>query len=472
MTKLLDYEFDFKITNICEDSRKVIPGSIFVCIEGIHSDGHEYVEQAVKSGAQHIFASKEVIADVNVTIVSDTKALFSNLNAAFYGNPEKELSFIGVTGTDGKTSTSSVVKDMLSTRFDIAYLGTNGLEFNGENEYLGYTTPPADILFKKLRQIVDAGAKVICMEVSSMALDQKRCESLSFDTSIFTNLSHEHLDVHKTMEHYFESKAILFDKTKETGTMIINSDDEHGKILIDRHQCAVSYGIESKADFYATNIQYDFMHTEFELLFDGDIYHVKSPLIAKYNVYNLLAAIATCYSFGISISDAISLIENIKAVDGRMHVYQEDITAVVDFAHTPNSLEKLIIFAKTITSGDVWVVFGSAGGRDHEKRPLMGRVASEFADNVIITNDDPRFEDPLVIMNEIAKACPKDNFTIIESRKKAIEYAIMNAKSNDTVLVTGKGNEDFQLVKGEKLYYNDIEEVQKSLSKRKVSKEI
>ncbi len=470
MTSLLGYDFEFEVSNICEDSRKVIPGSIFVCIDGINLDGHDYALSALSNGAKHIFANRDIegINSKQITIVKDTKSLFAQLNSAFYGFPERELSIIGVTGTDGKTSTSTVIKDMLKHDLRIAYLGTNGLEFNSQTEYLGYTTPPSDILFKKMREIVNLGAKVLCMEVSSMALDQRRCEGLEFDVSIFTNLSHEHLDVHKTMEHYFESKALLFDKMRENGKRIINIDDQHGKLLLGRHQPEViSYGIDEKADFFATNIEYGFSKTEFDLIFEDNKYHIVSPLIAKYNVYNLLSAIATCYSYGFSIGKSLEMISNIEAIDGRMHVYQEDITTVVDFAHTPNSLEKLIIFAKTITKGQVWVVFGSAGGRDHEKRPLMGAVASKYADKVIITNDDPRFEDPKKIMDEIAAACSKDNYEIIESRSKAIEYAVLHANENDTVLVTGKGNEDFQLVKGQKLYYNDIEEVINSLSKRK-----
>jgi len=473
MTKLLDIEFDFEVKSIVEDSRKVVPGSIFVCIKGIHTDGHQFVDKAIENGASFIFSEHELEVSIPYKVVEDTQVIYSNLNAEFYNNPQGKMTFVGVTGTDGKTSTSTVLKDMLSTVKKVAYLGTNGLEFDGESEYLGYTTPPADILYKKLDEVASKHAEIVCMEASSMALDQKRCENLEFDVAIFTNLSHEHLDVHKTMEHYFESKAILFDKVSEIGNRIINIDDGYGKKLYSRYQDhVISYGIENQADFYAQNIVYSFDQTTFDLVFDGKTHNVVSPLIAKYNVYNLLSAIAACYSLGLAVERAIELIANIRPVDGRMHVYKEDVTAVVDFAHTPNSLEKLIMFAKSVTKGHVWVVFGSAGGRDHEKRPLMGEVASRCADKVIITNDDPRFEDPLVIMNEIAAACKHDNYQIIESRADAIKYAILSADDGDSILVTGKGNEDFQLVHGKSLEYNDIREVQLSLKKRKDSKEI
>jgi UDP-N-acetylmuramoyl-L-alanyl-D-glutamate--2,6-diaminopimelate ligase len=231
MTKLLDIEFDFEVVNIVEDSRKVIPGSIFVCIKGLHADGHDYVDKAVENGASFIFSERELNVEVPYKVVKDTQIIYSNLNAAFYGKPQNKMTFVGVTGTDGKTSTSTLLKDMLSTVKKVAYLGTNGLEFEGESEYLGYTTPPADILYKKLAEVASKQAEIVCMEASSMALDQKRCEDLRFDVAIFTNLSHEHLDVHKTMEHYFESKAILFDKVTDKGNRIINIDDEYGKTL-------------------------------------------------------------------------------------------------------------------------------------------------------------------------------------------------------------------------------------------------
>jgi len=468
--QLLNFNFDFDVANIVEDSRKVTEGSIFVCIKGIHVDGHNYVDKAIENGAKFIFAQREIESTVPYYVAKDTKTLYAILNSEFYGRPQKDLTLIGVTGTDGKTSVSTVIKDMLKQSEKIAYLGTNGLSYREENEYLGYTTPPADILFKKLGELVTKGANTLCMEVSSMALDQRRCETLDFEVAIFTNLTHEHLDVHKTMEHYFESKALLFDRVTESGIRIINIDDEYGIELANRYQTnVVTYSIDGQADIVASNIELAFHKTIFDVNYKGKTFKIVSPLIAKYNVYNLLSAMATCLHLGYKIDELQGLVDKIQPVDGRMFVLNnENITVVVDFAHTPNSLKEIILFAKEVATNEVTVIFGSAGGRDHEKRPLMGAVASKYSDNVIITNDDPRFEDPIKIMSEIADACENDNYKIIESRKQAILHGVTTAKKGDVILITGKGNEDFQLIKGETIYYNDIEEAQKALESLKI----
>lgn len=492
------------VHRICNDSREICTGDVFVAIRGTHTDGHAFIHDAVRRGATVIIydnenALKEQISRLNpshhplpvLVRVMDTARIFPILVALYYGNPSTSFRIIGITGTNGKTTTSLLIQSILAeSGLNVGRIGTLGYCWNNRQEEAPLTTPDPCILQKIFKNMADDGVDTAVMEVSSHALSQHRVAGCSYDVAVFTNLTQDHLDYHGNIEQYFRAKARLFlEYLKPGGTAIINLDDPWGIKLQDliksersQEVNILTYGIETyNIDISASEIQCTCNDTKFRLsvtphnstTFIAPCI-VSSRLLGKLNVYNILAAISAVYPLKIPEEAVINGIRKIDRVDGRLEKVSisADYTVIVDYAHTPDAMQKSLSCVREWTKGRLIVVFGCGGDRDRSKRPTMARVASKFADIIIITSDNPRTESPDQIIDDIVTGIPKNwqkistdksyqglqgnRIFIIESnRRKAIELAIKNAFSGDTVFIGGKGHETYQIIGHQKYPLDD-----------------
>ena len=467
LNELFDCEYTTEINGISTNSKSVKKGDLFVCIVGANVDRHDYAGQAVENGAVALVVKRHLDIDVPQIIVDDPNKELANIVSKLYDYPQEKLKLVAVTGTDGKTSTATIIYELMNNYHKCGYMGTNGVY---SKTYMGNssnTTPPIEQIIPIFNDFINDGVEIVSMETASEGLAQGRCETLNFDISIFTNLTHEHLNFHKNMENYFEAKKILFDKTKKNGYSIINLDDEYGirltKLISNK---VYTYGSSSDADFYFHNFEIYTDKTIFDLTFGGQTYHILSPLLGMFNVYNLTAALASLYCLGINLEE-VSRDLSFLSVDGRMVNINkgQNFSAIVDYAHTPNGYLKLFEFLNTVKKNRTIIVAGSAGERDHDKRPIMGEILVNNSDFVIFTYEDPRTEDPNDIIDDLTRNVmdKKEKFTRIVDRHDAIVEAINIAKEGDLVLVLGKGNETYEAIGREKIYFNDIEEVNNAL---------
>ncbi len=442
---------DIEINNIMIDSRQKLKNSIFFCVKGMTNDGHQFVEKAIKNGAIVIVHSNEIKNFNNQVIyirVQDTKLSLSTIASLFYNHPAKDIKMIGVTGTNGKSSVSCLIKDIAQEYFNVGYIGTIGVEYNDIKLPPHLTTPNIVELQSILSQMKQNEVEMCALEVSSIGIEQGRVDGIDFDVAVFTNFTHDHLDYHGTMENYFSAKKLLFDNLSEDKIAIYNVDDAAGLAIVkDCKGRLLSYGIEHIADYQAKDIQLFADKTVFTLSCLSNEYRIETNLVAKFNIYNLLAAIATLHQMGIEIEEMLKHLNNIKQIEGRMQRVEEGqpFNVIVDFAHTPDGLKKIFEYASKITPVDcrIIAVFGSAGKRDTKKRPEFGSLADKYCDMIILTEDDPRGESVIAIANDIATGIKKKNYVIIESRYDAIRQAIEMANIQDTILILGKGSEDF-----------------------------
>lgn len=441
------------IKDVCYDSREVVRDSVFVCIKGERDDGHRYASAAVRGGAVIVVAEKIVSCGGSIILVDDTKAVLKELIKKFYGVPRVKL--IGITGTNGKTTVSHMVAAILEkSGIKSGVIGTNGV-YVGGREYICRqntpTTPNQLELYKTLTDMEKQGVEYCAMEVSSHALDQDRVYGLSFDVAAFTNLTRDHLDYHSDMESYFSAKRKLFDITAHTVT---NADDEYGRRLL-AEENVISYGIKS-GDIRAEGLALSAGGIGFELLLDGKRIHQHINITGIFSVYNALTAAAVCRSIGISEEYICEGLASIKGIDGRMeHVGFGDVDVIIDYAHTPDGLQKVLETLRRVTDGRIICLFGCGGERDRSKRAAMGEIAVELADIAVITSDNPRGELPTGIIIDILQGVKKDNYIVIENREKAIKAALQMAKKGDTVLLAGKGQEKYQIIGNEKKYFNE-----------------
>lgn len=451
LSQMFEQAPELEITGINSDSRKVEPGDMYFCLEGLVNDGHAYVKQAIEQGAVCIVHSKdfdEHADGVAYIKVQDVNKTLNIIASKFYGYPSRTLKVFGVTGTNGKTSVASIIEDTYSHFAPCGYIGTIAIRY-GEHVFPpSLTTPDPICIHKTMKAMVDAGMKACAMEVSSHGLELGRVQSVDFDVAIFTNLTYDHLDFHGTFDNYFEAKKKLFTNLKKDGVAVLNADDAYYEQL--KEACdarSVSYGIQNQADYHADDIHIGTTGSLFTLTHDGKSYEVSTNLVALYNIYNLLGAIAGICESGIAMEEILPLVSNLHQIEGRMERIDEGqpFTVIVDFAHTPDGLEKIFEYAKDITKEgrSIISVFGSAGKRDTKKRKVFGEVASRFCDNIILTEDDPRDEDPREIANEIKSGITNTNNIFIENRYDAIRQAIESANVGDTVLILGKGDEVF-----------------------------
>ena len=451
--------------NIKIDSRKIVSGDIFVCIVGHNVDGHDYVDKAIENGATKIIAQKQIETSVELEVVENTEKWLEDYLVKTYAEKINTMDLIGVTGTNGKTTTCYLTFQMLNflgTR--TAYIGTIGFHTLETTQELENTTPNILELYSMLLSAKEDGYKCVVMEVSSHALDLGRVAGLNYKVGAFTNLTQDHLDHHNTMEKYLTAKLKLIDHLTADGVMLVNVDvDQHEKFL----ECN-SKTIGKNADNYKI-INYDMQinGTTIDFSVDGKEYEIKTNLTTIFNVYNYLTAIAICNSLGSSIEEIIAIASLVQPPLGRAQIVSvRSGIAVVDYAHTPDAVEKIITSFNEIKHDRIITIIGCGGDRDPKKRPIMGNIASSLSDFVVFTNDNPRTEDEKFIMDGILAGVEKDNYIVEHDRRKAIVKALDMIENDDIVLILGKGHEDYQIIGREKIHLSDVEEIENYIGKK------
>jgi UDP-N-acetylmuramoyl-L-alanyl-D-glutamate--2,6-diaminopimelate ligase len=472
---------DLDVTGLKTNSHACIKGDLFIGMPGTRVDGGEFWQGAIAAGAIGAIISPAAAAvhpptpSNCVITATDMTAACAALASNFYQHPASTLKMVGVTGTNGKTTTTHIIEYLLAqAQISTALLGTLYTRWQGYQKTATHTTPFAVDLQQQLAQALSAGSQVALMEVSSHALDQGRVKECPFEVAVFTNLTQDHLDYHQNMESYFQAKSLLFSPEYLTGRAIVNLDDEYGKRLIaqiptDR---VWSYSTtDSSADLWTSELEYrqtgvtGKLHTP-----QGEI-GFSSPLVGDYNLENVLAAVGTSLHLGMSLETIVAAIANFPGVPGRMERVQvspqQDITAIVDYAHTPDSLESLLTAARPFIHGKVICVFGCGGDRDRTKRPQMGKIAADLADIVVVTSDNPRTEDPAQILKDVVAGIDRTiGIEVIADRAQAIAHAISIAEAGDGVLIAGKGHEDYQILGTEKIHFDDREQARIALNKK------
>jgi UDP-N-acetylmuramoyl-L-alanyl-D-glutamate--2,6-diaminopimelate ligase len=465
------------VSGIFYDSRKVLKNSIFVAIKGYKTDGHKYILDAINKGALAIILEENsgvpddifIHSGVAKILVRNSRIALAEISIAFFKEPSKKLKLIGITGTNGKTTTSFFIKNILETSGEKVGLAGTIANYIGDKEIKSsLTTPEANEMNEMLLDMYNQKCGYAVMEVSSHSLVLNRVYGLNFSAGVFTNITSDHLDFHENFENYLKAKKILFDSLPESAYSVYNSDDEHSSELMkDSKAKLYSYGISSNSDFILKNIQYDLNGTKFIIEYNGENYSANTSLVGEFNAYNACAAFAVTVLHGIKIETALRGIKTTKQVPGRFEVLGAgEKKVVVDYSHTADSLEKALKAVRKIVKDEkpVYTVFGCGGNRDKTKRPVMGRIASELSTKVFVTSDNPRSEDPFVIINEITTGIKKDNYQIIENREEAIASAIKNSENNAVILIAGKGHENYQEINGVRNHFSDKEIAQKYLN--------
>ncbi|MGI6524407.1 MAG: UDP-N-acetylmuramoyl-L-alanyl-D-glutamate--2,6-diaminopimelate ligase [Bdellovibrionota bacterium] len=453
------------------DSREKLESGIFVAIRGSKVDGHTCIDEAVTNGAVIAVVERaEALNGKNGIVVSSSRKAFSRLSAFLNGDPTKKMKVVGVTGTNGKTTIQWLIYNILRELGHSALrIGTLGFEGPCMYSKESLTTPDALSLQRYFKKAYDNGAKFGVIEVSSHALDQDRVSDVAFDSGIFTNLTHDHLDYHKTMQEYYLAKRTLFEliakNNKGLKSAIVNYDDPYGiKILQYCEEIGVqpiSFGQSQGASWRIMNFSQDINGSSFSLDINGKLHKIKTPMIGVHNAYNVAAALQGCVSVGIDVEDAIRVLPQIKPVPGRLEpVGKNGIGVYVDYAHTPDALLHALKSVRDLPHRTVWVIFGCGGDRDRTKRPEMALVAARYADKVMITSDNPRSEDPEKIIADILSEGARADFIEV-CRAKAIRSVMEKAVVGDVVLIAGKGHEDYQIIGTTKTHFSDQEEVEK-----------
>lgn len=455
-----------EITGITCDSRNVKPGFAFVCINGSLSDGHNFAQSANEKGAAVIIAERDLGLE-NQIVVEDTHAAYADMCAKWFGNPADKLKLIGVTGTNGKTSVTYMLKKILEALgHKVGLIGTIQNMICDEVIATQNTTPNAYDLNSLFSLMVAKGCTYAIMEVSSHALDQCRVYNLDFEVAMFTNLTQDHLDYHITMENYLNAKKKLFKMCK---IALINSDDEYATKLMEGLECkVVTYSAGNDSTYSAKAIKYRPECVDYEFVSDVDINHVKVYTGGKFTVYNSLCALACAVELGYPIKDAALALRELKGVKGRAEVVPCDkgFTIIIDYAHTPDGLKNILTTFRECEKNRLTVLFGCGGDRDKTKRPIMGSVASRYADNIIVTSDNPRSEEPSEIIKDILVGLDGTHrpVKVIENRIEAIKYAVATAQKNDIIVLAGKGHETYQILKEGTIHLDEREVVAEALA--------
>ncbi len=444
------------------DSRKVTPGGLFIAVRGFNSDGHDYLAKVLQAGAAAAVVEKRDAAiDLPQIIVKDSRKAMAALAFNFYRERIEGLILAGITGTNGKTSTAFLLQSILNESGKAAGLiGTIAYEVGGKKITAWNTTPEAVDICAMLSEMAASGSRSAVLEVSSHALALNRADGLPFDVAVFTNLTRDHLDFHKTEAAYFAAKAHLFTLLKAEGTAVLNLDDAHGRRLAKSlNGKIVTYGFDESADVRIKNWSGSISGLQIELHTDAGKLKLNSKLIGAFNVFNISAAAAAGFALGLDLERIKQGIETLETVPGRLQVHplKQDVNAVIDYAHTPDALEKALQALREIASRRLIVLFGAGGDRDTGKRPLMGRAAEENADVCIVTTDNPRTEDPERIIGDIVEGMSdKSKRVVIADRREAIEYAVKTAQAGDTILIAGKGHETYQDINRVKYDFDEV----------------
>ncbi len=451
-----------EVTGVTCDSRKVNNGMIFVCIDGTASDGHKYVTDAVKKGAALIIAQKDTGVGQQI-IVKNTRQVYASICAKWFGNPADGMKIIGVTGTNGKTSVSYMLKTVLEhAGHKVGLIGTIQNMIGDETVPAKNTTPDAYALNSLFSLMKSAGCDTCVMEVSSHALDQDRVYGIKFDAAVFTNLTQDHLDYHKTMENYCAAKRKLF---TQTDLAIVNYDDPYSKKLVEGLPCRVcTYSaVSDEATYTAKDIYYKPDGVKYHFNGYNLISRIRLATGGKFSVYNSMAAASCAVELGIPLDTVAAALTEMKGVKGRAESVPNDFgfSVIIDYAHTPDGLKNILSTFKECEKNRLIAVFGCGGDRDKTKRPKMGAIAEEYADYVIVTSDNPRSEDPNAIISDIVKGmkCGKTPYEVIPDRISAIKFAVHNARKGDIIVLAGKGHEDYQILKNRTVHLDEREVV-------------
>ncbi|PYZ93244.1 UDP-N-acetylmuramoyl-L-alanyl-D-glutamate--2,6-diaminopimelate ligase [Salipaludibacillus keqinensis] len=438
------------------DSRKVEKGCLFFCIPGFTVDGHDYAEKAIQAGAVALVVEKELPLDVPMIKVRDAKRTMAILSAHFYQLPSSNLHMIGITGTNGKTTTTHVIHKIMSDhQVETAIIGTMYMKYKGKEIAVANTTPESLVLQKEYAHMVEAGVEAVTMEVSSHALELGRVHGTEFNIGVFTNLSQDHLDYHKTMEKYAQAKGLLFAQlgssfsASNQNVAVLNLDDPYFSQLETMTAVPVlTYGMGEQADFRAVDVKIHENGADFTLQLGSEQYDIHLQMTGRFSVYNALAAAAATYASGVPMSSIQQSLADIPGVSGRFEKVEAEAPfhVIVDYAHTPDSLKNVLETIKEFAKGKVSVVVGCGGDRDRSKRPQMAAIAEELSDYVYLTSDNPRSEDPLSILSDMEKGMTGDEYQVINSRKEAIYKAVQQAEENEVILIAGKGHETYQII--------------------------
>ncbi len=465
-TRLLNITID----NVTQDSRKVKKRSCFLCIKGSKFDGHLLVQEAIEKGAVLIIASQPVASTVPVIQVNNTQRALAQLAVCFYKDPSKDLNLVGVTGTNGKTTITHMVAEIFNdAAVDTGIIGTMYNKIGSEKLPTINTTPDALTIQSLLAKMVKKNMTACVMEVSSHALVQGRVWGVDFNTTVFTNLSRDHLEFHHTFEEYFQAKSLLFaqmgnsyHQTDKEKYAIINADDPYGQRLVQLTAATVfTYGCKGAGDIQACGIKVSNTGTSFDLSIEKKKYPVRMKMIGDFNVYNFLAAFGVGFVQGIPPQKIIHSLEQLPGVKGRFQLVPNtgEVTVIVDYAHTPDGLLNVLSTIQKFAQKKIYCVVGCGGDRDPSKRPIMAEVAIKNSTHPVFTSDNPRTEDPIKIIDEMIKAVPNDLYEVIVERKTAIWETLRKAQSGDVVLIAGKGHEDYQIIGTEKHHFDDVEVV-------------
>lgn len=461
---------ELEITGVTDDSRKARKDSLFIAVKGPLSDGHDYAKQALEKGAAVIITERD-LKEKNQIVVSDTHSVLAEICGNWFGNPQKKLKIIGITGTNGKTSVCYMIKKILEhCGYKTGLIGTIQNMIGDEIYPSKNTTPGVYDLYSLFSEMVKKGCQYAVMEVSSHSLDQRRVEGIRFSAAVFTNLTQDHLDYHGNMENYFAAKKLLFE---HSDLAVVNFDDGYGKRIVNDVECpVVTYSASSNESTYtAKNINYRPDGVDYEMVGFGLIGRIKLKIAGKFSVYNSLAAAVCTKELGLPLNEITDALGNLQGVKGRAEVVpcDRDFTLIIDYAHTPDGLHNIINTFKECPKNRLVVLFGCGGDRDRTKRPKMGRIAARLADFVIVTSDNPRTEDPKAIIDDILDGM-KDIPTprkVIVNRIEAINFAIANARSGDIIILAGKGHETYQIIGHDTIHLDEREVIAEALAKDK-----
>ncbi len=453
---------NISVTDICYDSRKVKPGALFVAIKGFKSDGHQFIEKALELGAAVIVGEEDRCGD-NYIKVSDTRKFLAVASKNFFDCCADKMKIVGITGTNGKTTTSYLIKQILELKgHKCGLIGTNQILIGNDAIESERTTPESRELHELFKRMYDAGTEYVVMEVSSHSLELDRVYGIAFEVGIFSNLTQDHLDFHMTMDNYAKAKAKLFEISKNAA---VNADDPYSGVMLEGAKNVLTYSIEKDSNLKAEEIKLRERGVTFNVNFKGEERQLRLSIPGQFSVYNALAAATGALSLGFSLEDIEKGLVIARGVKGRLEVVPTltPYTVIIDYAHTPDGLENVINAVRGFARGRVITLFGCGGDRDNTKRPIMGEIAQRLSDYVIVTSDNPRTEEPKAIMEQIVAGMKSGDYICIENRKDAIKYALDFAKEGDVIILCGKGHETYQIFKEGTIHFDEREVVKECL---------